>query len=98
MKKAIHRPSGSVVAVKVIQLEVEENIRKQIILELKSLHKTQCEHVVTFFDAFYNEGCIYIVLEFMDAGSLATVLEKAKKIPEKILAKIAYQVHNNLLN
>mmetsp|Transcript_29568 Transcript_29568/g.41589 ORF Transcript_29568/g.41589 Transcript_29568/m.41589 type:complete len:389 (+) Transcript_29568:680-1846(+) len=96
VKKAIHRPSGSVVAVKVIQLEVEENIRKQIILELKTLHKTQCNHVVTFFDAFYNEGCIYIVLEFMDAGSLATVLEKAKKIPEKILAKIAFQVLGGL--
>lgn len=73
-------------------MELKENVRKQIVLELKTLHKTQCEQVVSFFDAFYEEGSIFIALEYMDAGSLGNVIEKCGAIPEVILVKIAEQV------
>jgi serine/threonine protein kinase len=107
VQKALHVPSNEVFAVKVIfkrnltifnlrkqviPLELKENVRKQIVLELKTLHKTQCEQVVTFFDAFYEEGSIFIALEYMDAGSLGHVIEKSGPIPEVILVKIAEQV------
>jgi serine/threonine protein kinase len=77
-------------------LELKENIRKQIILELKTLHKTQCEQVVAFYDAFYEEGSILIALEYMDAGSLSEVLSKSGPIPENIMAKITKQVLQGL--
>jgi serine/threonine protein kinase len=48
--------------------------------------------VVSFYDAFFNEGNIYVALEYMDAGSLADVLAKSGPIPENIIAKIAVQV------
>jgi serine/threonine protein kinase len=80
----------------VIQLDIEEGVRKQILLELKTLHKTQCEYVVSFFDAFYNEGSFYIALEYMNGGSLAHVLSKAGSIPENVLGKIAIQVQLSL--
>lgn len=77
-----------------IQLDIkDQSIRKQIILELKTLHKSQCEQVVSFYDAFYVEGAIYIALEFMEGGSLADLLSKVKKIPESVLRKISFQVN-----
>lgn len=92
VQKALHVPTKRIFAVKVIQLELKENVRKQIILELKTHHKTQCEHVVTFFDAFYEEGSIFIALEYMDGGSLADILNRVGTIPEPILAKLTLQV------
>jgi len=97
VKRAFHRPSNTILAVKIIPLEIEENFRKQIILELKTLHQTQCEHVVSFFDAFYSEGCIYIALEYMDAGTLGDILGRASKIPEEILSRITEQVLKGLV-
>jgi serine/threonine protein kinase len=77
----------------VIQLDIKEDQeRKGIIAELKTLHKTQCEYVVSFFDAFYDEGCIFISLEYMDIGSLLDIVGKVKVIPEEVLGKIALQV------
>ncbi|PRP86426.1 hypothetical protein PROFUN_05345 [Planoprotostelium fungivorum] len=97
VKLARHKPSGATLAIKIIQLDVEENVRKQIILELKTLHRTQCEYVVAFYDAFFNDGNIYVALEYMEAGSLSTVMEKSGSIPEEVIARIAYQVLSGLI-
>ena len=77
-------------------MDINENVRKQILLELKTLHKTQCEFVVSFFDAFYDEGSFFIALEYMDGGSLANIINTIRNngisIPELILGKITAQV------
>jgi mitogen-activated protein kinase kinase 1 len=96
VQKALHVPSKRIVALKVITLDVKESVRKQIILELKTLYRTQSEFVVTFYDAFYSEGSISIALEFMDGGSLADLLRACGSIPERILAKITTQVLKGL--
>jgi serine/threonine protein kinase len=70
----------------------DAQIRKQIISELKVLHKTHSEYVISFFDAFYAEGNIFIALEYMDGGSLAHLLNRVGKIPEIHLGFIAIQV------
>jgi len=97
VQKALHVPSKRLVALKVITLDVKESVRKQIILELKTLYRTQSEYVVTFFDAFYSEGSIFIALEYMDGGSLADLLRASGSIPERILAKITMQVLKGLV-
>lgn len=97
VKKALYVPANVYFAVKIIPLEITEKTRKHILLELKTLHKMNCEHIVSFFDAFYDEGSIYIALEFMDAGSLADQLKKKKQIPEKILGDMACQVIKGLI-
>lgn len=96
VQKALHVPSKRLLALKVITLDVKESVRKQIILELKTLYKTQSEYVVTFYDAFYSEGSIFIALEYMDGGSLADLLRASGSIPERILAKITTQVLKGL--
>lgn len=75
----------------VIQLTIEESIRKQIIQELKINQSTQCPFVVVCYHSFYTDGAISIVLEYMDGGSLADLLKKVKSIPERFLAAICEQ-------
>jgi serine/threonine protein kinase len=58
----------------VIQLNIDESIRKQIAKELKINLSTQCQYVVVFYQCFYFNGAISIVLEYMDGGSLADFL------------------------
>eukprot|EP01112_Ceratiomyxa_fruticulosa_P002135 TRINITY_DN12262_c0_g2_i1.p1 TRINITY_DN12262_c0_g2~~TRINITY_DN12262_c0_g2_i1.p1 ORF type:complete len:372 (-),score=82.23 TRINITY_DN12262_c0_g2_i1:93-1208(-) len=95
--QALHIPTNKELALKVITLEAEESIRKNIIGELKTLHKTQSEYIVSFFDAFYEDGTIYIAMEYMDKGSIADLLKSAGTLPEVVLAKITTQVLNGLI-
>lgn len=50
-------------------------------------------------DAFYNNGSISIVLEYVDAGSLADIMEELepKCFPEPNLAVVCKQVLQGLV-
>lgn len=37
--------------------------------------------IISFFDAFYAENSVHIVLEYMDRGSLAAVLSRRGPLP-----------------
>uniref|UniRef100_A0A0E0BM92 mitogen-activated protein kinase kinase n=1 Tax=Oryza glumipatula TaxID=40148 RepID=A0A0E0BM92_9ORYZ len=83
-----HKWTGQFFALKVIQLNIQENIRKQIAQELKISLSTQCQYVVACCQCFYANGVISIVLEYMDSGSLSDFLKTVKTIPEPYLAAI----------
>ncbi|CAL5046064.1 unnamed protein product [Urochloa decumbens] len=83
-----HKFTGQFFALKVIQLIIEDSIRSQIAQELKINLSTQCQYVVVFYQCFYVNGSISIVLEYMDGGSLADFLKTVKTIPEDYLADI----------
>ena len=75
----------------IIQLNIEESIRRQIAKELKISLSTQCQYIVVFYQCFYFNGAISIVLEYMDGGSLSDFLKTVKTIPEDYLAAICKQ-------
>lgn len=58
---------------------------------MKALHECDHENIVRSYGSFLRDGTVNIALEFCDAGSLAGILKKVKKIPEPILGMIAYQ-------
>eukprot|EP00899_Mesostigma_viride_P005077 jgi/Mesvir1/14570/Mv05250-RA.1 len=91
-----HRRKGSMLALKVIQMGVEERVRKQILSELRILHQSYCPYIVACYGAFFTEGAISIALEFMDGGSLADIYKGVGSIPENYLAKICQQVLRGL--
>jgi len=91
-----HRPSGLIMARKLIHLEVKPAIKKQIIRELKVLHECNSPHIVGFYGAFYSDGEISICMEYMDGGSLDLILKKAGRIPEPFLGKITTAVLKGL--
>jgi len=63
---SLGRPSGRRGPRQVIRLNVVETVRKQILLELRTLYQSQSPHIVKFYGAFFTEGQIQICLELMD--------------------------------
>ncbi|KAG2609396.1 mitogen-activated protein kinase kinase 2-like [Panicum virgatum] len=92
-----HKFTGQFFALKVIQLKIEESMRKQIAKELKINLSTQCQYIVVFYQCFYFNGAISIVLEYMDGGSLSDFLKTVKTIPEDYLAAICKQILKGLV-
>eukprot|EP00897_Mesotaenium_endlicherianum_P001795 jgi/Mesen1/1643/ME000135S00636 len=84
-----HKWTNTIYALKVMELSVEESVRKNLMQELKINHQFKSANVVQCFHAFYHDGNIFIVLEYMDAGSLADVLKYQKTIREPHLAAIS---------
>jgi len=96
VNKERHRPSGLIMARKLIHLEVKPAVWNQIIRELKVLHECNSPFIVGFYGAFYSEGEISICMEYMDGGSLDLLLKQAIRIPETVLASICATVLRGL--
>lgn len=94
--KVRHKPSGLIMARKLIHLEIKPAIRNQIIRELQVLHECNSPYIVGFYGAFYSDGEISICMEHMDGGSLDQVLKEARRIPEEILGKVSIAVLRGL--
>lgn len=92
VKLVRHRVTKQPYALKVIPLGCSEQERKQILVELRTLHGSHVSGIVAFHDAFYAEGAVHVVLEYMDCGSLADVLHRHGPLPERLLSKITHSV------
>ena len=98
VRKAKHMPTGEIVAVKQITI-LEKAKRDQMVTELRITRQHACPWIVSVHNAFYDEGCVYVVLEFMDYGSLQDLVDKhagAGLTDETELAKLAIQMLNGL--
>ncbi|KAG5465385.1 hypothetical protein CUR178_00088 [Leishmania enriettii] len=85
VRRAIHRHSKTVVALKEIKVTGQAHI-SEIRRELETLHAGDfaTPYLVTFYGAFAHEGSIFIAMEAMD-GSLH---ELPKPVPSHVLACI----------
>ena len=79
--------TGLVMAMKEIRLELDEAKFAAIIMELDILHRCTSPFIVDFYGAFFQEGAVYICMEFMDGGSIDKLYGDG--IPENVLRKIA---------
>lgn len=78
--------SGIVMGMKEIRLELDDAKFAAIIMELDVLHRCVSPYIVDFYGAFFQEGAVYICMEFMDGGSVDKLYGGG--IPEPILRKI----------
>lgn len=78
--------SGVVMAMKEIRLELDEAKFAQIIMELDILHRCVSPFIIDFYGAFFQEGAVYMCVEFMDGGSIDKLYEGG--VPENILRKV----------
>ncbi|KAL7422324.1 MAP kinase kinase Wis1 [Cryptotrichosporon argae] len=102
VQKVFHRPTGVMMAMKEIRLELDDSKLNGIIMELDILHRAVAPEIVEFFGAFTIESCVYYCMEFMDAGSIDTLTgggqpgkpgqeedgEEAVRVPEPVLRRI----------
>lgn len=78
--------TGMVMAMKEIRLELDEAKFAAIIMELDILHRCISPFIIDFYGAFFQEGAVYICMEFMDGGSIDKLYMDG--IPEGVLRKI----------
>ncbi|KAL5004193.1 hypothetical protein ScPMuIL_017649 [Solemya velum] len=92
VSRALHRPSGKSMAVKVMQLDVDIDMQKQIISEMEILYKCHSPAIIGFYGAFFMENRISICTEFMDGGSL----DKYGPVPEPVLGRMSVYIVQGL--
>ena len=88
MKKAVHKPTKKIIALKEIPLQNNDKLKKQLLIEIRTLHECECDNVLRSYGAYINEGKVNIALEFMDAGSLAHVLKEVGTVTEPLIGMI----------
>ena len=84
---ATSHTTGIVMAMKEIRLELDEAKFAAIIMELDILHRCISPFIVDFYGAFFQEGAVYICMEYMDGGSIDKLYGDG--VPEGVLRKIA---------
>lgn len=78
--------TGVVMAMKEIRLELDEKKFAQIIMELDILHRCVSPFIIDFYGAFFQEGAVYICVEYMDGGSVDRLYKGGMR--ESILRKM----------
>ncbi|CAM9612987.1 unnamed protein product [Ectocarpus sp. 8 AP-2014] len=89
--RARHVGTDRPLALKVINM-FEKGKRHQLINEINALYDASHPTVIQFLGAFYREGAVTIITEYMDGGSLLNVLQQVGAVPERALSSMAYQV------
>lgn len=96
VSKALHIPTQTVMAKKVIHIEKKPAVRKQIVRELHIMHDCDSSRIVSFFGAFVNQSSVVMCMEYMDCGSLDRIIKMDGPIAEDIIAKITQHVVEGL--
>lgn len=78
--------TGIVMAMKEMRLELDDSKFASIIMELDVLHRCISPYIIDFYGAFFQEGAVYICMEFMDGGSIDKLYGDG--VPENVLRKI----------
>ena len=94
--KGFNQDSGQVVAIKQVSLiRIKEDKKGQIQTEIGLLKKMQHDAIVKYIDSIYTDDYLNIVMEYVENGSLDTLLEKFK-IPEQLAVIYIKQVLEGL--
>jgi len=80
--------SGVTMAMKEIRLELDDAKFTTILKELVILHECVSSYIIDFYGAFFQEGAVYMCIEYMDGGSIDKLYTGG--IPENVLRKITY--------
>ena len=86
--------TGVIMALKEIRLELDDAKFAAIIMELDVLHRCVSPYIVDFYGAFFQEGAVYICMEFMNGGSVDKLYGDG--VPEGPLRKITYATTKGL--
>ncbi|KAF8378812.1 hypothetical protein HHK36_030161 [Tetracentron sinense] len=95
--KVRHKTTQAIYALKVVHGDSDATVRRQIFREMDILRRTDSPFVVRCHGIFEKPaGDIAILMEYMDSGTLDTLLKNNATFSEPTLAKIALQVLNGL--
>ncbi|XP_012527854.1 serine/threonine-protein kinase ULK3 [Monomorium pharaonis] len=82
-----------IVAVKCVdKSSLSKSAVDNLVTEIKLLRVLKHEHIVEMRDFFWDEGHIYIVMEFCDGGDLSSFIKKKHKLPESTCRRFLQQL------
>lgn len=81
-------------AIKKIKIESEKH-REKVVNEINMVKNVNCAHVVEFIEAFESGGYLWIVIELMKCN-LESVIRKAKRMPEDVIAFVLREILKGL--
>lgn len=73
-----------------IPVSSDPNYLKQLSDELKLALECNSPYVVKCYGAFYKQGILHIVLEYMDIGSMDSLTRKVKQLNEPVMALLLH--------
>jgi serine/threonine protein kinase len=88
VKKIRNKKDGKLYAMKVMAMDKNEQKEKTITSEVKALLEINSENIIRMYEAFFKDGCINLIIEFMDCGSLEDIIKTTGPIPEPILSQM----------
>ncbi|KAL0290375.1 UNVERIFIED_CONTAM: Mitogen-activated protein kinase kinase [Sesamum calycinum] len=95
--KVRHEHTSAIYALKVIHGDSDPAVRRQVLREVSILRLTDSPHVIKCHGVFdIPGGDISICMEYMDMGTLETLLRDGVVFTERLLAKICRQVLSGL--
>ena len=83
-------------ALKSVKYTEDEKNKSQVETEVKLATILKHENIVKIYATYFLDCRINFVMEYMDKGTLADIYKKVKKIPEKYMGIITYQVMKGL--
>ncbi|KAK6463196.1 hypothetical protein DFJ63DRAFT_322508 [Scheffersomyces coipomensis] len=94
--KATHRASGTIVAVKVVDLEEFDDEIKVLTQEIHFLSRMKSENITTYHEAFTQDWNMFIVMEYCGGGSCSELLKVYRQLPEDMVSYIIREVLKGL--
>lgn len=95
--RAVHRPTGQVVAVKRVQVSgITRTLRECLECELSFLASARHPNIIGLLDVIRGDGCIFLVLEFCAGGDLAAFIKQNGRLHEPIVRKFMIQLGSGL--
>ncbi|XP_038725625.1 mitogen-activated protein kinase kinase 9-like [Tripterygium wilfordii] len=95
--KVRHKKTSEIYALKLVHGDSDPTVRRQVFREMEILRRTDSPRIVRC-DGIYEKpsGDIAILMEYMDLGTLDTLLQRNGTITESALADVARQVLSGL--
>jgi serine/threonine protein kinase len=91
--RALNKVAGQIVAIKEIPLVgISSAAAKAVQSEVELLHRLQHPQIVRFHETIRTTEHLYVVLEYVENGSLASLLKTFGKLPEHMLVVFMRQV------
>ena len=95
--KVRHKRTSAIYALKVVHSDSDPTLRRQVFREMEILRRTDSPHVVRCHGIFEKpSGDIAILMEYMNLGTLDSLLRTHGTFSEPKLADVARQVLNGL--
>ncbi|EPY20650.1 protein kinase [Strigomonas culicis] len=93
-----HKVTGEKFALKYIAFsEDSDDMRLALESELRQVAAVKHKNIVSSYEAFFREGRLYIVLEYMNAGTMNDVIKRHPEgVSEEMLAYIARELFQGL--